>query len=37
MEAFQEVRIDLIINWNQEGNNMAMGKIRIYYWEVEEQ
>lgn len=37
MEAFQEVRIDLIINWNQESNNMAMGKIRIYYWEVEEQ
>jgi hypothetical protein len=37
LEGFQEMKIDIVVNWSQEGRNLGVGKLRIYYWEVEDE
>lgn len=37
LQAFEEKKINVTINWNQEGKNTSIGKLRLFYMEIEEE
>jgi hypothetical protein len=37
LQAFEEKKVLLNVNWLQEAANLSAGKIRVYYLEVEEE
>jgi hypothetical protein len=36
MSAFEELKIEVTLNFNQEVLNCGVGKLRIYYYETDE-
>lgn len=37
LQAFEERKVHLTLNWCQESMNLSTGKLRVYYQEVEEE
>ena len=37
LQAFEEKKVHLNLNWLQEATNLSAAKIRVYYLEVEEE
>ena len=37
MQAFEEKKIEVTLNWAQESCNLSVGKLRLLYQEVEEE
>ena len=37
MQAFEEKRVDICVNWVQGGENLSVGRLRVVYEELEEE